>query len=332
MKQIIILLSLAVWAGCSFLPNKDGNDIEAITAATQEAKNDISAFTDQEIKRAKTELRNTVSSAVNKADTTLTKKFQQIESSLNIKAEETKKELNSKISGIEDSIAKAKTISFVGIAIGLIGIIIATVTCRKRPRTNLNTMKNIILEEISSNDLIRAEIRSIINGQSSSRSQIMFQSKDSVEHIIETYLMSKKFKAIIQQYINANTYVPPDIKNEAETDNGAKAVPKTAYQIFAKESNTMTLSNIQDTYQKGKSIFRLTLYEPNAATAEVSICVEQEEVKQRILKFDSQYLEPICNVTRSSNEPTEVLIKSTGIAERNGDDWKVTKPITVELK
>ena len=94
----------------------------------------------------------------------------------------------------------------------------------------------------------------------------------------------------------------------------------------------MILSNIQDTYQKGKSIYKLTMSEPNASNAEVSVCIEQEEVKQRILKFDSQYLEPICSVIRSSNEPTEVIIKTTGTAERIGEDWKVIRPITVEIK
>lgn len=107
---------------------------------------------------------------------------------------------------------------------------------------------------------------------------------------------------------------------------------KPVYQIYAKESNSMILSSIQDTYQKGKSIYRLTMSEANAYTAEVSICIEQEEVKQRILKFDSQYLEPICSVTRSSNDPTQVLIKTTGTAERIGEEWKVIKPITVEIK
>lgn len=107
---------------------------------------------------------------------------------------------------------------------------------------------------------------------------------------------------------------------------------KPVYQIYAKESNSMILSSIQDTYQKGKSIYRLTMPEANAYTAEVSICIEQEEVKQRILKFDSQYLEPICSVTRSSNDPTQVLIKATGTAERIGEEWKVIKPITVEIK
>jgi hypothetical protein len=72
--------------------------------------------------------------------------------------------------------------------------------------------------------------------------------------------------------------------------------------------------------------------DPNASTAEISVCIEQEEVKQRILKFDSQYLEPICSVTRSSNEPSQVVIKTTGLAERVGEEWKVIKPIIVEIQ
>lgn len=62
---------------------------------------------------------------ISKADSTLTKQFTAVEKSLNAKAEETKKELSGKISGIEDNITKAKAISFIGIAIGILGIVLA---------------------------------------------------------------------------------------------------------------------------------------------------------------------------------------------------------------
>ena len=62
---------------------------------------------------------------ISKADSTLTKQFTAVEKSLNAKAEETKKELSGKISGIEDNITKAKAISFIGIAIGILGVVLA---------------------------------------------------------------------------------------------------------------------------------------------------------------------------------------------------------------
>ena len=316
MKKIIILLSVITLASCSLLPNNGENDNEAIKKAQQTAQENISQYTDQEIARAKKEIDNAVASVISKADSTLTKQFTAVEKSLNAKAEETKKELSGKISGIEDNITKAKAISFIGIAIGILGVVLAFFAYRKRPRTNVNRVKDIITEEINTNDYIRNEIRRIAGGQ--------------IDRAIEAYLASKKFKDILQQYIALATAptqsVAENIKMEPATTD------KPVYQIYAKESNSMILSSIQDTYQKGKSIYRLTMSEANAYTAEVSICIEQEEVKQRILKFDSQYLEPICSVTRSSNDPTQVLIKTTGTAERIGEEWKVIKPITVEIK
>lgn len=325
MKKIIILLSVITLASCSLLPNNGENDNEAIKKAQQTAQENISQYTDQEIARAKKEIDNAVASVISKADSTLTKRFTAVEKSLNAKAEETKKELSGKISGIEDNITKAKAISFIGIAIGILGIVLAFFAYRKRPRTNVNRVKDIITEEINTN--IRNEIRRIAGGQSSS---VSAQIQAIIDRAIEAYLASKKFKDILQQYIALATAPTQSVAENIKMEPATTAKP--VYQIYAKESNSMILSSIQDTYQKGKSIYRLTMSEANAYTAEVSICIEQEEVKQRILKFDSQYLEPICSVTRSSNDPTQVLIKTTGTAERIGEEWKVIKPITVEIK
>ena len=312
MKKIIILLSVITLASCSLLPNNGENDNEAIKKDQQTAQENISQYTDQEIDRAKKEIDNAVASVINRADSTLTNQFTAVEKSFNAKAEETKKELSGKISGI-------------------LGIVLAFFAYRKRPRTNVNRVKDIITEEINTNDYIRNEIRRIAGGQSSSyRPQTSAPSQATIDRAIEAYLASKKFKDILQQYIALATAPTQSVAENIKMEPATTAKP--VYQIYAKESNSMILSSIQDTYQKGKSIYRLTMSEANAYTAEVSICIEQEEVKQRILKFDSQYLEPICSVTRSSNDPTQVLIKTTGTAERIGEEWKVIKPITVEIK
>ena len=326
MKKIIILLSVIALASCSLLPDNGGKDIEAINKAEQTAKANINRYTNQEIDRAKREIDNQVESVVSKADSTLTRQFTAVAQSLNT-------ELNGKISGIEDNITKAKAISFIGIAIGILGILLAILAYRKRPRTNVTKVKDLIAEEVNTNDFIRDEIRRVAGGQSSSyRPQSSAPSQAAIDRAIEAYITSKRFADILQQHL-ASTAVPT--QTVAETTKVGPAVVTTAksmYQIYAKESNSMVLSSIQDTYQKGKSIYKLTMTEPNASTAEISVCIEQEEVKQRVLKFDSQYLEPICSVTRSSNEPNQVVIKTTGMAERVGEEWKVIKPITVEIK
>lgn len=335
-KIIMILLSAVCLASCSLIQSSDEKDIQAIAEAEQSAKERINEHTNQEIARSKKEISDAVISVISKADTTLTKKFQQVKSSLNNKAEKTKQELDGKIQGIEDRITKAFAIGIIGIAIGIIGGVIAIIAYRKRPRTNLTRVevKGLIVEEVNTNAFIRDEIRRIASGQSSSyRPQASVPSQAAIDRAIEAYIDSKKFKNILQQYISSPIATPQEV---AETfkivPSVVTPIAKPMYQIYAKESNSMVLSSIQDTYQKGKSIYRLTMSEPNASTAEVSICIEQEEVKQRILKFDSQYLEPICTVVRSSNGPTEVIIKASGVAERVGDDWKVIKPITVEIK
>lgn len=333
MKKIIILLSVIALASCSLLPENGEKDIEAINKAEQTAKANINQYTDQEIARAKVEIGNQVAFVVSNADSTLTKQFNAVAQSLNTEAEKTKKELSGKISGIEDNITKAKAISFIGIAIGILGVVLAFFAYRKRPRTNVNRVKDIITEEINTNDLIRDEIRRIAGGQGSSyRPQTSTLSQAIIDRAIEAYLASKKFKDILQQYIASTTVPTQSVVENIKKAPSTTPIAKPVYQIYAKESNSMILSSIQDTYQKGKSIYRLTMSDANASTAEVSVFIEQEEVKQRILKFDSKYLEPICSVTRSSNEPTQVVIKTIGTAERIGEEWKVIKPIIVEIK
>lgn len=328
----MIFLSIVYLAGCSFIQSSDKKDIRAITEAEQSAIERINEHTNQEIDRSKKEISDAVTSVISKADTTLTNKFQQVEASLNDKAEKTKLELDRKIQGIEERITKAFAIGLIGVVIGFIGGIIAIIAYRKRPRTNVNRVKDLIAEEVNTNDFIRKEIRKIAGDQSMSyRPQATAPSQATIDRAIEAYMMSKRFKIVLQQYM-VTTAPNQNVAETIKTEQTITPIAKPLYQIYAKESNSMVLSNIQDTYQKGKSIYKLSLTEPNATTAEVSVCIEQEEVKQRILKFDSQYLEPICSVTRLSNEPNLVVIKTTGVAERIGEEWKVIRPIIVEIK
>ncbi len=330
MKKFIILISVITFASCSLLQDKGSNDIKATEL---NAKKSITEYTNQEIDRAKKEISHAVTSVITKADSTLTKQFIAVENSLNAKAEETKKELSEKISGIEDNITKAKAIGFVGIAIGIFGIVMAFLAYRKKPITDVNRVKSLICGEINSNDLIRSEIRRIVGGQNSSyRPTVTTPSQATINSAIETYMTSKKFRDILQQNMSSPAVQPQNVVETVKTAHTVSPIAKPLHQIYAKESSSMVLSSIQDTYQKGKSIYKLTMTDPNASTAEVNICIEQEEVKQRILKFDSQYLEPICTVIRSSNEPTQVIVKTTGMAERIGDEWNVVRPIIVEIE
>lgn len=330
MKKIIILLTVIILASCSLLPDYGEKDVKAIKKAEQTAKKNINQFTEEEIDRAKTEIGSAVASVISKADSTLTKQFTAVEKTLNTKAAETENKLNGKISEIEDNITKAKVIGFIGVSIGFLGIVMAFFAYRKRPRTNVERVKELITNEINSNNFIRNEIQKIAGRQDSSyRPLVNTPSQTMIERAIETYMTSKKFRDILKQYMSKPAV---QSQNVGETINPVTPIATPLHQIYAKESSSMLLSSIQDTYQKGKSIYKLTMSGPNASTAEVGICIDQEEVKQRILKFDSQYLEPICTVIRSSNEPTQVVVKTTGMAVRVGDEWNVVKPIIVEIK
>ena len=136
------------------------------------------------------------------------------------------------------------------------GIVLAFFAYRKRPRTNVNKVKDIITEEINTNDYIRNEIRRIAGGQSSSyRPQTSAPSQATIDRAIEAYLASKKFKDILQQYIALATAPTQSVTENIKMEPATTAKP--VYQIYAKESNSMILSSIQDTYQKGSQFIDL---------------------------------------------------------------------------
>lgn len=214
-----------------------------------------------------------------------------------------------------------------GMIVGALGLLIAICSYRKQTYiNNTKRIKEIVAEEIDKNPGIQDEIRRIAG--------YLPQSQNSVESAVRTYVNTERFRNLLKQIVPQTTQPaqPIVLQNENRIDNVKRTNEISNYCLFARESNSMILSNVQESYQKGKSVYKLTLSKPDAYTAKINICIEQEEVKQRILKFDKQYLEPICSVSRLSNTPTQVFIKEAGAAERFGNEWRVTKPIIVEIK
>lgn len=211
-----------------------------------------------------------------------------------------------------------------GMIVGALGLLIAI--CSYKKINNTKRIKAIILEEIYKNPKIQDEIRRIVG--------YLPQSQNSVESAVRTYVNTERFRNLLKQIVPQTTQPaqPIVLQNENRIDNVKRTNGISNYCLFARESNSMILSNVQESYQKGKSVYKLSLSRPDAYTAKINICIDQEEVKQRILKFDKQYLEPICSVSRLSSTPTQVVIREAGAAERFGNEWRVTKPIIVEIK
>lgn len=339
MKKIVLIISIftASFSGCS-MPLDDQK-------AEQEAVQRIKNAAEIEIENAKGKLNLVIADIISKADTNLTQKYQTVENAMDQKAEAIEHDLGGRIQGIENRITKSYIVGGIGTIIGLIGLIIAILAYKKE--TNIDIIKCLIAKEVTQNTNILSCIRNVIGTTNNRQQQSPISStitQQQVKREIECYLYSKKFKDYLERLLREqdSNSVQPCVLEEDLSANMPKPivqsisqplnVVKTSYELYAKESNSMQLSSIQNSYQKGKSIYKLILTDLNSNTAQISLCVEQEDAKERILAYDNQYLEPICLVSRLSSQPTNVEVKSVGTAEKIGEEWKVNKQIIVEIK
>ena len=239
----------------------------------------------------------------------------------------------------DEKVGIVNWVSYVSIVLSLLAIVLVSYLILVVKRNDKNKFKNIhkvLTKSLYEEDDVYRRIVAIID----SKKPIIPKSLThrEVEVMIGEFIKSKMFADILIKFHSeqiATIVSKPAIENTNYATQSAPqipVVPRETYTIYARESSSMVLSSIQDSYQRGKSLYKLEMSSPNASTAEISVCVEQSDVKQRILKLDSQYLEPICSVSRLSSDPTDVIIKATGTAERVGNEWKVVKPIMVEMK
>lgn len=329
MKKLFIFLSIVLVTSCSYLSNNDKKSTEAINKAEKEATSQIAKFADDEVLRAERDINKAITEAISKADTTLNNKILAVKQDISREAETTKKDLGDRMKKLEDRITRAYVVGIIGIVVGITGAFIAILAYKKRPETDVSEVKKIIKIEIANNENGKIKCN---NSKSSDYRQQNISPQLLIEQAIKEYATSDNFRDLITNIISSNNIPTSNIITEVHSPNVVQEPIKKVYELFAKESSTMVLSNIQDSYQKGKSIYKLILTEPNSNTAQIVLCVDKEEVKQIIIKLDSQYLEPICNVTRLSNDPNEIIIKANGLAERSGEDWRVIKPVIVEIK
>lgn len=324
MKNIFLIISIlsVLIISCSSTSSSEKNNNHDIQKAKKEALKDI----DNSRKNAIEE--------INSIAYETEKKLNNINTII--------KDLNDKIQKISDRITPAYILSIIGLVIGLIGLIIA-LFAYKGIGTNTDQVKETINEEVGNNPILQNIIRNIVhktpnNGQQSSRSTsfIEQQVKSEVEKYVNTTEFKVQLENILKTSLTSTDTNQPYIQTIFSPTNQVvtkkQIATKSSYELYAKDSTTMQLSGIQSSFQRGKSVYKLILENSDSNIAQLSLCIEQEDTKRRILTYGNQYLEPICIVHLLSNKPTNVEVKTPGTAERDGEEWKVTKQITVEIK
>ena len=108
--------------------------------------------------------------------------------------------------------------------------------------------------------------------------------------------------------------------------------PVQRFELYARDSTTRVLSDIFQSHQKGKTIYKLIMDSPNSTTAILDLCVDKEDAVGRILRFNNEDIESICTVSRNSDRPEKVRVLKRGKAEKVGNsEWNVTEKVEIEL-
>lgn len=227
--------------------------------------------------------------------------------------------LKNKIVNKEKEIKKIFVLCVIALIISIIGIIFSIIN-----------MSNI-------NKTIIPKIKDIKNKVSGLDNQNLFQpkkkkitSEDEIKQIINKIKSDKTFQDFIEKEIGKYN---PNICSKSENSENIPLVEKQINVVlYASNSTTSRLSDIQNEYQKGRSIYKLILSDSQSDTANVDLC-SQEDALERILKNDhQQIIGSICNFTEDSRSPNKVNVKEKGIAKKTGEEWEVIKKLIIEFK
>lgn len=338
MKKICIILSALFLSSCSYFGNKEeilAAKDKAITELNKKETETVTAIKkagEEAVEKSKKEIAKITTDQLGQANESIENA---IESAKTTIKEEVKKSVEESI-GQEINLIKSRMkrimlLALVGIVLGAIGVACA-VYCFINKITK-NYVRSKLYHTIMEDKEFENRIKEIVKDNYRPTINQMSLTKRDVERIVMEY-MSKNGN-INSGSSNSSVKSTPfasSTTNEVKNENKEQDSKRTVVELFASNSSTMQLSDIQTTFQRGMSIYKLILTDSNSPTADVTLCVEQADVKQRILVNDSQFLLPICDVKKQTTTPTTVTVKEKGIAVKNADGWNVIRKVLVEIK
>ena len=326
MKQICIILSALFLSSCSYFGNKEeiikekNNAIVGIQEAKKEA-----------VEGAKKEIAKIMTDQLGQANESIEKAIKNAETAISEEVEKrVEQSVKSTLDSIKSDIRIASLLGLIGVILGVTGIVFAIYSLKSRvPKEYVRAkLRHTIYEEQEFENRIK-DIMRTVNRPTVGQTSL---TKKDVERIVMEYLDKKEYanKTPLESDIKSTSASSSTV--EKKNENSEIVIQRQCFQLFASNSSTMQLSDIQTTFQRGMSVYKLNLTDSDSTTAEVTLCVEQADVKQRILVNDSQFLLPICDVKKLTTTPTTVTVKEKGIAVKNAEGWNVVRKVFVEIK
>lgn len=326
MKQICIILSALFLSSCSYFGNK-----EEITEEKNRAIVEIQEAQKDAIESAKKEIAKIMTDQLGQANESIEKAIKSAETTISAEVEKrVEQSVKSTLESIRSDIRIASLLGLIGVVLGVAGIIFAIYSLKSRvPKEYVRAkLRHTIYEDIEFENHIKDIMRTV---NRPTIGQISLTRKD-VERIVMEYLNKKECANKMPSNSDIKSTSTSSSTAEKKNEDTEIASKRQCFQLFASNSSTMQLSDIQTSFQRGMSVYKLNLTDSDSTTAEVTLCVEQADVKQRILVNDSQFLLPICDVRKQTTTPTTVTVKEKGIAVKNAEGWNVMRKVLVEIK
>jgi hypothetical protein len=161
-------------------------------------------------------------------------------------------------------------------------------------------------------------------------------SQEEVRTIVKKFITDPKILEYIAKQIDIPAtqaqVVNAPTQNVEQPVTKVESQPVQRFELYARDSTTRVLSDIFQSHQKGKTIYKLIMDSPNSTIAILDLCTDKEDAVGRILRFNNEDIESICTVSRNSDRPEKVRVLKRGKAEKVGSsEWNVTEKIEIEL-
>lgn len=301
-------------------------DIDAVEKAKDEAIRQIDEKADQAVQDAENRISLATDRALRGADEDISVAIDVAKSEIKSSVE---KSVDSKLAAFENNVMKADRRAFWAAILALSALLAAAVFfLLLLHRSRRDAIIESVTESKRVERMIRDTVETVVNAEVKPLVKSL-SGKVDVEAAVRRFVTGPDFEKMLKDLF-------PDKPEEPAADPGERdQIPSPrVLEMYAMDSPGTSLTRLSTDYQRGKSIYRLVLDSQDARTAQISLCTDKDEVRQRIFKSSNDLLEPICKVQRRSNNPEELSMIDTqpGKAERtSSESWEVTEPILVEL-
>ena len=329
-KSILLFATLLCMTSCSFVDSKTKEEIDQKVA---EAKAAIVKAGEEQVKNAQTRIENEIATSVTKAsdniDTLVKASIKQIEQATDQKVQQA---IDKEVNKLKEDLNTTKWIALTGILFAILGILCGVLSLLKLKDSNL---KDSVVEYVTHSERINMFLRAYIDDRKP-QAKTAGVSQEEVRTIVKKFITDPKILEYIAKQIDIPAtqaqVVNAPTQNVEQPVTKVESQPVQRFELYARDSTTRVLSDIFQSHQKGKTIYKLIMDSPNSTIAILDLCTDKEDAVGRILRFNNEDIESICTVSRNSDRPEKVRVLKKGKAEKVGSsEWNVTEKIEIEL-